>query len=152
MLQEEELEYLIKEEVTRKEELRKDLDAEKEQFHKIKMDIEDSKKKLSLVAEQQSELLNRLHIYTLAVPQAETKLGKALAEKTEMLMEMDGLRKQRNAMNRSIEFFQRKRCHKNECRLIEKFWVAKVISSFVYSLKPQPFSISLHSFLWHLFL
>ncbi|KAH1154592.1 hypothetical protein GLYMA_18G147800v4 [Glycine max] len=137
---EEELEYLIKEEVTRKEELRKDLDAEKEQFHKIKMDIEDSKKKLSLVAEQQSELLNRLHIYTLAVPQAETKLGKALAEKTEMLMEMDGLRKQRNAMNRSIEFFQRKRCHKNECRLIEKGCGLREYTKEEITLATQNFS------------
>jgi len=140
LLQEEELEYLIKEEVTRKEELRKDLDAEKEQFHKIKMDIEDSKKKLSLVAEQQSELLNRLHIYTLAVPQAETKLGKALAEKTEMLMEMDGLRKQRNAMNRSIEFFQRKRCHKNECRLIEKGCGLREYTKEEITLATQNFS------------
>ncbi|TKY58719.1 putative U-box domain-containing protein 50 [Spatholobus suberectus] len=117
---EEELESLIKKEVTRKEELKKELDAEKEQLHENRMDIEESKKRLSLVAEQQSELLNSLHISTLAVSQAETKLGEALTEKTEMLREMNDLRRQRDGLNRRIQFYQRKRCHRNECRLIEK--------------------------------
>ncbi|RDX88580.1 putative U-box domain-containing protein 50, partial [Mucuna pruriens] len=116
----EELESLIKEEVTRREELKKELDGEKEQLHELRMDIEESKKMISLVAEQQSELLNRLHIFTLAVSQAETKLGNVLAEKTKVLMEMNDLRRQRDGQNRIIEFFQRKRCHRNECRLIEK--------------------------------
>lgn len=119
-MQEEELESLIKEEVTRKEELKNEIDAEKEQLDEIRMDIEETKERLSLVAEQQSELLNRLHICRLAVSQAEAKLEKALTEKTKMILEINDIRGQRDGLNRSIDFFQRKRCHKNECRLIEK--------------------------------
>nr|KYP66236.1 Putative U-box domain-containing protein 50 [Cajanus cajan] len=117
---EEELESLIKEEARRKEEVKKELEAEKEEVNEIRMDIKESKEMLSSVAEQQSELVNRLHICTLAMSQAESELGKAMAEKNEMLMEMNDLRRQREGLNRRIQFYQRKRCHRNECRMIEK--------------------------------
>ncbi|XP_027348106.1 putative U-box domain-containing protein 50 [Abrus precatorius] len=116
----EELESLRKEEVTRREELEKELDAEKEQLDEIRMDVEESKKQLSAVVEEQSVLQNRLHNCTLAVSEAETIVGKILAERTEMLMEINDLRRQRDVLNRRIKFFKEKDATRMSVRLTEK--------------------------------
>ncbi|KAL2344418.1 hypothetical protein Fmac_005703 [Flemingia macrophylla] len=119
-LDEKELEPLIKEEVTRNEEVKKKLDAEKDQLNEIRMDIKENKKMLSSIAEQQSELQNKLQICTLAASRAKSEVGKIMAEQKEILMEMNDLRSQTHGLNRRIQFYQRKRCHRNECRIIEK--------------------------------
>ncbi|KAK7361336.1 hypothetical protein VNO77_03387 [Canavalia gladiata] len=116
---EEELESLRKEEVTRREEVKKEVDAEKEQVNEIRMDVEESKKMLRSVGEQKTELLNRLHKCRLAVSQAETELGKALGERTKMLMEIDNLRRQRDVQNRRIKYFKEKDAIRMSGRMME---------------------------------
>ena len=91
-----------------REELKKELDIEKEQTHEIRIDVEESKRRLASLSELQSELSNRLHVTALAKSRAETQLDKAVAERTEMVREIEELRRQRDVLNRRIEFCKQK--------------------------------------------
>ncbi|KAK7252442.1 hypothetical protein RIF29_36377 [Crotalaria pallida] len=104
----EELESKIKEEVSVREELKKEVEAEKEQVYEMRMDVEESKRRVSSLGELQNELSNMLHISTLAKSRAETQLERAVEERAEMVREIEELRKQRDVLNRRIEFCKQK--------------------------------------------
>ena len=119
ILQEEELEYLKSEEVTQREELKKELDIEKDQIHYIRMYVEESKQRLSSLQNLQLDLRNKLNVSTLAISECETKLEKVMTERTKMLMEIDELSKQRDVFNKRIKFFKEKDATKMCNKLIE---------------------------------
>ncbi|XP_027360013.1 putative U-box domain-containing protein 50 [Abrus precatorius] len=104
----EELESRIREEVIGREELNKEVDAEKEQTQEMRIDVEESKRRLSSLLELQSELSNRLQKSTVAKTRAETQLQKAVGERSEMVREIEELRRQRDVLNRRIEFCKQK--------------------------------------------
>ncbi|KOM37765.1 hypothetical protein LR48_Vigan03g114700 [Vigna angularis] len=58
--------------------------------------------------EMQSELSNRLQIWTLAKMRAETQLERAIWERTKMVREIEELRRQREVLNQRIEFCKQK--------------------------------------------
>ncbi|CAJ2636301.1 unnamed protein product [Trifolium pratense] len=106
--QEEELEYLKSEELTKREELKKELNVEKEQIQKIRMSVEESKQRLSSLVEQQLDLKNKLHVSTLEISECETKLENVMAARTEMLMVIEELSRQRDVLNKRIMFLKEK--------------------------------------------
>lgn len=60
------------------------------------------------MAELQSELSSKLQISMLATSRAETQLEKAVKTRTEMVREIEELRRQRGVLNRRIEFCKEK--------------------------------------------
>lgn len=106
--------------MTRRKEVKKELNAEKEQLEKIRNDVEESKQRVSSLAKLQLELQNRLHISTMAVSECENQLEKVMDARTEMLMEIEELRRQRDVLNRRIEFFKEKDATEMSAKLIEK--------------------------------
>ncbi|TKY69960.1 putative U-box domain-containing protein 50 [Spatholobus suberectus] len=115
----EELEGRIREEVSAREELKKEAEAEKEQTEEMKMEVEERKRRLSSLMEVQSELSNRLQIWTAAKTRAETQLEKAAGERREMVREIEELRRQRDVLNRRIEFCKQKDAIGMAARLAE---------------------------------
>ncbi|KAK7309582.1 hypothetical protein RJT34_06429 [Clitoria ternatea] len=104
----EEVENRIREEVNAREEVKKELEAEREQTEETRRDIEESKRRLRSLLEVQSELSNRLQIWTMGKARAETQLEKAVGERREMVREIEELRRQRDVLNRRIEFCNHK--------------------------------------------
>ncbi|MED6172308.1 hypothetical protein PIB30_048914 [Stylosanthes scabra] len=104
----EELESRIKEEVSLKDEIKKEAEQEKEQTHEIRIEVEESKRRLTSLSELHSELSKRLHVSKIAKSRAETQLEKAIAERSEMVREIEELRRQKDVLNRRIEFCKQK--------------------------------------------
>ncbi|PON32216.1 Tyrosine-protein kinase [Parasponia andersonii] len=104
----EELQERIKEEVNNRTELKKDLEAEEEHLHEIMAEVEESKKRLSSLAELKNELSNKLQISTLARSQSEVQLEKAVNVRADMVTEIEELRQQRDVLHRRIEFCKEK--------------------------------------------
>ncbi len=88
--------------------MEKELDAEKEHTNEVVGDIEESKSRLSSLVELQTELSSKLQISTLAKSQAEAQLEKAVRTRAEMVREIEELRRQRDVLNRRIEFCREK--------------------------------------------
>ncbi|QCD90717.1 Rossmann-like alpha/beta/alpha sandwich fold [Vigna unguiculata] len=104
----EEVEGRIREEVGAKEELKKEWEAEREQTEEMRMEVEERRRRLISLTEVQSELSNKLQIWMLAKTRAETQLERAVGERTEMVREIEELRRQRDVLNRRIEFCKQK--------------------------------------------
>ncbi|KAH7520442.1 hypothetical protein FEM48_Zijuj08G0144400 [Ziziphus jujuba var. spinosa] len=104
----EDLQARIKEEVSNRTELQKELEAEKEHIHEVMGDIEESKNRLNSIKELQSELSNKLHISTLGKSHAEAQVEKAVNKRAEMVREIEELRQQRDVLHRRIEFCREK--------------------------------------------
>ncbi|XP_059435551.1 putative U-box domain-containing protein 50 [Corylus avellana] len=104
----EELEAGIKEEAKNRSELEKELDAEKEQMNEVINDIEESKSRLSSLLQLQTELSSKLQMSTLAKTHSETQLEKQVTTRAEMVREIEELRRQRDVLNRRIEFCREK--------------------------------------------
>lgn len=107
-MQAEELEAGIKEEAKNRSELEKELDAEKELMNEVINDIEESKSRLSSLLQLQTELSSKLQMSTLAKTHAETQLEKQVTTRAEMVREIEELRRQRDVLNRRIEFCREK--------------------------------------------
>lgn len=104
----EEVENRIREEVSAREELKKEMEAEREQREEMRIEVEERKRRLSSLTEVQSELSDRLRIWTAAKTRAEMQLEKAVGERREMVREIEELRRQRDVLNRRIEFCKHK--------------------------------------------
>ncbi|WJX61849.1 hypothetical protein P8452_46901 [Trifolium repens] len=104
----EEIEGRIREEISTKEGLNKELQLEKDQGEEMRMEIEERKRRMSSLVELQSELSNKLQISTIARSRAETQVERAVRERAEMVREIEELRKQRDVLNRRIEFCKQK--------------------------------------------
>lgn len=94
--------------MTRKEEVKKEVNTEKEQIQKIRMNIEDNEQSLGSMEELQLELQSKLHDSTLEVSECETKFENVMAERTKTLMEIEELSRQRDVLNKRIMFFKEK--------------------------------------------
>ncbi|PNY14476.1 U-box domain-containing protein 50-like [Trifolium pratense] len=104
----EEIEGRIREEVSTKEGIKKELQLEKDQREEMTIEIEERKRRMSSLVELQSELSNKLQISTIARSRAETQVERAVRERAEMVREIEELRKQRDVLNRRIEFCKQK--------------------------------------------
>ncbi|XVF61504.1 hypothetical protein PTKIN_Ptkin08bG0135200 [Pterospermum kingtungense] len=104
----EELETLIKEEVTQRLEIKKISDTEKEQLYEVIRDVEESKIRLNSLLELQAELSSKLQISSMARANVEAQLEKAVVTRTEMVREIEELRRQRNVLQRRVEFCKEK--------------------------------------------
>lgn len=103
-VQSEELEARITEEIANRLNLTKDLDASKEEIHEIQSEIEERKSKLNSMIELQSELSIKLKSSSLAKLSVEAQLEKAVGTRTNMVQEIEKFRRQRDVVNRRIEF------------------------------------------------
>lgn len=103
-LQTEELEAKIKDEVTIREELQKELNSAKEHILEIVGDIEESKIKLGSLLELQAELSSKLQISTAGKSHLEAQLEKTAKTREGMVREIEELRRQREILHRRIEF------------------------------------------------
>ncbi|KAH7859977.1 hypothetical protein Vadar_007785 [Vaccinium darrowii] len=104
----EELEACINEEITRRVDLKKELDTVEEEVWEVQNEVEGKKSKLYSMLEIQRELSNRLQVSSLARYRFEAELDKAVTERTEMLREIEEWRQQRNVLQRRIEFCKEK--------------------------------------------
>ncbi|CAK7339639.1 unnamed protein product [Dovyalis caffra] len=104
----EELEAKIKEDFLNRIDLSKSLDAEKEQIQETRRDVQESKNRLSSLAELQSELSSKLQTSTMARSHVEVQLEKAVVGRAEMVREIEELRRQRDVLQRRIEFCKEK--------------------------------------------
>lgn len=104
----EDIEARAKEEVTNRVALQKDLEAEKDKLYEMSRDNEESRSKLKLLLQLQSELSNKLQISNLAKVHAEARLEKAVITRGEMVREIEELRRQRDVLQRRIEFCREK--------------------------------------------
>ncbi|XP_031742359.1 putative U-box domain-containing protein 50 isoform X2 [Cucumis sativus] len=99
-----ELEAKIKEEVTIREELQKELGSAKEYILEIVAEIKESKIRLSSLLELQAELSSKLQISTAEKLRLEAQLEKTAKTKKGMEREIEELRRQREILHRRIEF------------------------------------------------
>ncbi|KAL2349012.1 hypothetical protein Fmac_003012 [Flemingia macrophylla] len=104
----EEVENRTRKEMNAREELEKEIEAEREQNEEMRIEVEERKRKLTSLIEVQLELSNRLQMWTTTKTRAETQLEKAVGERREIVMEIEELRRQRDVLNRRIEFCNHK--------------------------------------------
>ncbi|XP_065873460.1 putative U-box domain-containing protein 50 [Euphorbia lathyris] len=104
----EELEDKIKEEVENRIEMTKRLENEMEQIQEMMNDVAENKSRLKSLVELQSELSSKLHISALGRSHGETQLEKAVTARAEMVREIEELRRQRDILQRRIEFCKEK--------------------------------------------
>ncbi|GAU46560.1 hypothetical protein TSUD_190850 [Trifolium subterraneum] len=72
------------------------------------MNVEESKQKLSSLVEQQLDLNNKLQVSNEEISEYKTKLENVMAERTEMLMAIEELSRQRDVFNKRIMFSREK--------------------------------------------
>lgn len=118
-MQAEELEVQINEEVSKGIDVKKELDASKEQLHEISSDVEESKCRLRTLLDLQSELSKKLQISSLSRSRVETQLENAAIVRAEMVREIEELRRQRDVLQRRIEFCREKEAIGTASRLGE---------------------------------
>ncbi|GMI67967.1 hypothetical protein like AT5G65500 [Hibiscus trionum] len=104
----EELESLIKQEVTQQLEIKSILDTEKEKLYEVTRDVEEGKSRLNSLKELQAELSNKLHASNKARATAEAQLEKGEVTRAEMVREIEELKRQRDVFRRRIEFCREK--------------------------------------------
>ncbi|KAK3007819.1 hypothetical protein RJ639_014876, partial [Escallonia herrerae] len=104
----EELEARISEERTNRMGLEKDLYTAKEELHEIQSEVVERKSKLNSILELQQELSNKLQSSSLAKSHAEVQLEKAVRTRASMVQEIEEFRRQRDVVQRRIEFCKEK--------------------------------------------
>ncbi|KAG5529610.1 hypothetical protein RHGRI_030106 [Rhododendron griersonianum] len=104
----EELEARIDEEIATRVDLKKELDNAEEEVCEVRNEVEGKKGKLSSMLELQHELSNRLQQSSLAKYRVEAELDKAVTKRAEMLREIEEWRRQRDVLQRRIEFCKEK--------------------------------------------
>ncbi|GAB2279293.1 hypothetical protein Dimus_013937 [Dionaea muscipula] len=104
----EELEERISHEVEMRIGLIKELEDTEEQLHEVVAELQESKNRLSSMLELQTELSNKLQVSSLAKSCAEAQLESAAKARAEVIREIEDLRKQRDILQRRIEFCKEK--------------------------------------------
>lgn len=79
-----------------------------EEVCEVRNEVEGKKGKLSSMLELQHELSNRLQQSSLAKYRVEAELDKAVTKRAEMLREIEEWRRQRDVLQRRIEFCKEK--------------------------------------------
>ncbi|XP_011099977.1 putative U-box domain-containing protein 50 [Sesamum indicum] len=124
----EELEASINEEVVKNIDLNKELDSRKRELNELGSEVEEKRSKLNSILELQKELSQKLQLSTSAKARAEVQLEKAVRTRAEMVQEIEELRKNRDVLQRRIEF----------CK--EKDAIAKVSKSYGFGSDYREFS------------
>ncbi|KAL6959500.1 hypothetical protein U1Q18_039650 [Sarracenia purpurea var. burkii] len=104
----EELESRVNEEMAASADIMKDLETAKEQVCEVRTEVEDKKSKLRSILELRRELSNKLRLSSLAKSCAEARLENAVAGRAEMVRKIEELRRQRDVLQRRIEFCREK--------------------------------------------
>ncbi|XP_059624137.1 putative U-box domain-containing protein 50 [Cornus florida] len=104
----EELEASTKTEKADSVELKKDLDTAKEELCEVQSEVGEKKSKLNSILELQGELSSKLQLSSLAKSRAEAELEKAVTTRAEMVRKIEELRRQRDVLQRRIEFCREK--------------------------------------------
>lgn len=98
------IEARLKEETMKRGELEKDLNTITEELTENRIILEQNKSKLNSTLEIQRELSNKVRSSTLAKSQSEGKLSKMIRKRGGIIQEIEKLRKQKDVMQRRIEF------------------------------------------------
>ncbi|GFS39547.1 U-box domain-containing protein kinase family protein [Actinidia rufa] len=104
----EELEAHINEEIAVKTDLKKELDTAKEEEDEVSIEVEDKKRKLKSIMELQHELSNKLQLSSLAKSRIEAHLERAVSTRAKMVCEIEELRRQRDVLQRRVDFCMEK--------------------------------------------
>lgn len=104
----EELETRIDKEIATRVDIKKELDTAEEEVWEVQNEVEGKKGKLNSMLELQCELSNRLQLSSLAKHHVEGEIEKAVTERAEMLREIEEWRRQRDVLQRRIEFCKEK--------------------------------------------
>ncbi|XAR73496.1 Non-specific serine/threonine protein kinase [Bertholletia excelsa] len=104
----EKLEAAINEEIATRANLKKELDSAREEVGESRTEVEDKKSKLKAMLELQRELSNKLQFSSLARSRVEAQLEKAVSTRANMVREIEELRRQRDVLQRRIEFCREK--------------------------------------------
>lgn len=125
----EEIDGCINDEIARKADLKRELDATKDELSELHTEVEVTKSKLSSITELQCELSNKMQLSSVARSHAEVQVDKALKHRTDMLQEIEEYRKQRDVLGRRIEFCREKDAIGNAMMLIEPGFEYKEFSA-----------------------
>ncbi|KAI3794351.1 hypothetical protein L1987_36981 [Smallanthus sonchifolius] len=92
------------EEAMKRKDIEKDLDTLNEELTENRLTLDQNKSKLNSTLEIQKELSNKLKSVTLTKLQYEEQLRKMIQKRGSMIEEIEKLRKQKDVMQRRIEF------------------------------------------------
>nr|XP_043633861.1 putative U-box domain-containing protein 50 [Erigeron canadensis] len=98
------VEARLNEEILKRGDLEKDLDCLTEKLTENRTILEQNTNKLSSTLEIQKELSKKLKSSTLAKSRSEEQLSKIIRKRGGMIQEIEKLRKQKDVMQRRIEF------------------------------------------------
>ncbi|KAI3798766.1 hypothetical protein L1987_34045 [Smallanthus sonchifolius] len=101
---ESDLKARLNEETMKRKDFEKDLDTLNEELTENRITLDQNKSKLNSTLEIQKELSNKLKSVTLTKSQYEEQLRKMIHKRGSMIEEIEKLRKQKDVMQRRIEF------------------------------------------------
>lgn len=104
----EELQFLVEEEHAKRVGLQQDLEITKEEIYELHSEVEEKRNKLNSILELQRELSNKLQLSSLEKSRADVQLAKAVHSRAEMIQGIEELRRQRDVLQRRIEFCKEK--------------------------------------------
>ncbi|KAL3651563.1 hypothetical protein CASFOL_004565 [Castilleja foliolosa] len=104
----EELEDYLNQEMAKNVVLKKELEKRNEEINELHNEVEQKRSRLNSILELQTELTNKLHVSSSAKARAEAQLEKAVQTRSEMIEEIERVRKQRDILQRRIEFCKEK--------------------------------------------
>ncbi|GFP87901.1 putative U-box domain-containing protein 50 [Phtheirospermum japonicum] len=104
----EEHEHWLNEEIRKNVDLKKELESRNEEIAELQSEVEQKRSKLNSILELQMELTNKLHMSSSAKARAEAQLEKSVQKRAEMIQEIEKVRKQRDIIQRRIEFCKEK--------------------------------------------
>lgn len=136
----EELEVHINEEISNRIDIRKELDASKEQIYEVRSDVEESKSRLRSLLELQTELSKKLQLSSLSRSRVEAQLENVAIARAEMVREIEELRRQRDVLQRRIEFCREKEAIGTASRLSELICSYREYTPEVIKLATDDFS------------
>lgn len=125
----EEIDGCINDEIARKPDLKRELDARKDELRELHTEVEVTKSKLSSILELQRDLSNKMQLSSVAKSRAEVQVERVLQERMDTLQEIEEFRKQRDVLQRRIEFCREKDAIGNATMLIEPRYEYKEFSA-----------------------
>ncbi|KVI08652.1 Protein kinase-like domain-containing protein [Cynara cardunculus var. scolymus] len=100
----EDLEARLNEETMKRGALEKDLETIREELSETRIRLDQNRNKLDSTLEIQRELSRKLKSSTMVKSQSQEQLGKMINTRGGMIQDIEKLRKQKNVMQRRIEF------------------------------------------------
>ncbi|KAL6582935.1 hypothetical protein OROMI_005013 [Orobanche minor] len=104
----EELADCLNEETVKYVDLNNEIESRKEEINELGSDVDQKRSKLNSILELQKELTSKLHLSSSAKARAEAQLDKAVRTRAEIVQEIEKLRKDRDVLQRRVEFCKEK--------------------------------------------